>query len=80
MNVFVTGGTGFVGAHLVQALRARGDSVAALVRRPALAEQLGWGPEVRLVRGDLDTGLLDRVDSILFAAPAAFYFFRLFLS
>ena len=54
MNVFVTGGTGFVGAHLVKALRARGDAVAALVRRPALAEQLGWGPEIRVVRGDLD--------------------------
>jgi nucleoside-diphosphate-sugar epimerase len=54
VNVFVTGGTGFVGAHLVKALRARGDSVTALVRRPALAERLGWGPDVRLVRGDLD--------------------------
>ena len=53
MNVFVTGATGFVGAHLVKALRARGDRVAALVRRPALAAQHGWGPEVRLVRGDL---------------------------
>lgn len=54
MNVFVTGGTGFVGAHLVKALRARGDSVTCLVRRPALAEQLGWGTDVRLVKGDLD--------------------------
>lgn len=53
MNVFVTGGTGFVGAHLVQALRARGDTVTAMVRRPALAERLGWGSDVRLVRGDL---------------------------
>ncbi len=53
MNVFVTGGTGFVGAHLVKALGARGDHVVALVRRPALVSQLGWGPEVRLVRGDL---------------------------
>lgn len=53
MNVFVTGGTGFVGAHLVKALRARGDTVTALARRPALAEQLGWGSDVRLVRGDL---------------------------
>ena len=53
MNVFVTGGTGFVGAHLVKALRARGDRVAALVRRPALAERLGWGNDVRLIRGDL---------------------------
>lgn len=54
MNVFVTGGTGFVGAHLVKALRARGDAVTALVRRPALAERLGWGPQIRIVRGDLD--------------------------
>ena len=59
MNVFVTGATGFVGAHLVKALRARGDTVTALVRRPALAERLGWGPAVRLVRGDLaDEGAL----------------------
>ena len=54
MNVFVTGGTGFVGAHLVKALRARGDAVVALVRRPALVEELAWGPDVRIVRGDLD--------------------------
>ena len=54
MNVFVTGGTGFVGAHLVKALCARGDSVTALVRRRALAERLGWGPEVRVLSGDLD--------------------------
>lgn len=53
MNVFVTGATGFVGAHLVKTLRARGDSVTALVRRRALAEQQGWGSDVRLVNGDL---------------------------
>ena len=53
MNVFVTGGTGFVGAHLVRALQARGDQVTCLVRRPQLAERLGWR-DVRLVRGDLD--------------------------
>ena len=53
MNVFVTGGTGFVGAHLVPQLQARGDRVTALARRPALAERLGW-TNVRLVRGDLD--------------------------
>jgi nucleoside-diphosphate-sugar epimerase len=53
VNVFVTGATGFVGAHLVKTLRARGDSVTALVRRRALAEQQGWGSDVRLVNGDL---------------------------
>ena len=53
MNVFVTGGTGFVGAHLVQALQTRGDRVACLVRSPAKAAGLGWR-DVRVVRGDLD--------------------------
>ena len=53
MKAFVTGGTGFVGAHLVQALRARGDQVTCLVRNPAKAQALGW-TDVRLVRGDLD--------------------------
>jgi dihydroflavonol-4-reductase len=49
----VTGGTGFVGAHLVQALRARGAAVTCLVRSPAKARALGWS-DVRVVRGDLD--------------------------
>ena len=53
MKAFVTGGTGFVGAHLVQALCARGDQVTCLVRNPAKAHALGWS-DVRLVQGDLD--------------------------
>jgi nucleoside-diphosphate-sugar epimerase len=53
VRAFVTGGTGFVGAHLVAALRARGDAVTALVRSPERATRLGWGPDVGLVRGDL---------------------------
>ena len=53
MKAFVTGGTGFVGAHLVQTLRARGDQVTCLVRNAAKAHALGWS-DVRLVRGDLD--------------------------
>ena len=31
--VFVTGGSGFIGSHLVQALRARGERVRCLVRK-----------------------------------------------
>jgi dihydroflavonol-4-reductase len=53
MKVFVTGGTGFIGGHLVRQLRARGDDVVALVRTPAKAkglEELGC----TLVAGDLN--------------------------
>jgi dihydroflavonol-4-reductase len=53
VKAFVTGGTGFVGTHLVRALRARGDDVTCLVRSSAQAHALGW-TDVRLIPGDLD--------------------------
>ena len=52
MRALVTGGTGFVGSHLVAALAARQVEVTTLVRSPGkatLLNQLG----VRQVRGDL---------------------------
>jgi NADH dehydrogenase len=69
MTVLVTGGTGFVGPHVVHALRARELAVRALVRDPARASKLGaWG--VELVRGDVtDPGSLraacDGVDAVV---------------
>jgi len=53
VKAFVTGGTGFIGAHLVAALRARGDAVTCLVRNSARARALAWD-DVRVVEGDLD--------------------------
>jgi nucleoside-diphosphate-sugar epimerase len=52
VRVFVTGGTGFIGGHVVRQLRERGDDVVALVRSPEKADalrKLG----VELVAGDL---------------------------
>jgi nucleoside-diphosphate-sugar epimerase len=52
MKALVTGGTGFVGSHLIDALHERGDSVTALVRSAAKAR--GLAPRgVRLVMGTL---------------------------
>jgi nucleoside-diphosphate-sugar epimerase len=53
MKALVTGATGFVGSHLAEALRRRGDEVTALVRSPKKAEALA-PLGVRAVAGDLD--------------------------
>ena len=52
MKILVTGGTGFIGGHVVRLLRERGDDVRALVRDPAKANELsGLGCE--LIAGTL---------------------------
>ncbi len=53
MKALVTGATGFVGSHLVEALRRRGDEVTALVRSLKKAEALR-PLAVRVIQGDLD--------------------------
>lgn len=52
MRAFVTGGTGLVGSHLVEALLARGWEVAVLTRDPARARDLA-ARGARVVEGDL---------------------------
>ncbi|PSB06023.1 dihydroflavonol 4-reductase [filamentous cyanobacterium CCP2] len=59
MQVFVTGGTGFVGANLVRLLLAEGYRVRALARSSSRLDNL-QGLDVEVVNGDLlDPNLAD---------------------
>lgn len=51
--ILVTGGTGFIGGHLIDHLLARGEAVRVLVRRMSTSR---FGKSVETVRGDLATG------------------------
>lgn len=52
MKIFLTGSTGFIGSHLVDALLAEGAEIFALVRDPAKAT---WAnnKNIHLLKGDL---------------------------
>lgn len=65
MRTLVTGATGFVGSHLVEALAARGDEVVVLARRPERAAPLArFGVQVAI-------GTLDDADALAAAARGA---------
>ena len=72
MRIFITGGTGLVGRHVIAALRARGDTLRALARTETAAVELSeLGAEP--VRGDLsDAARLDQMtagaDAVVHAA------------
>ena len=72
MKVFVTGGTGLVGRHVIAALTRRGDTVRALARSDrAAAELAALGAEA--ARGDLSAStrhgpLMEGCDAVVHAA------------
>ncbi len=54
MKIAVTGATGFIGSHLVEALVGRGHEVTCLARNPERTAELS-GLSVRFVYGSLDS-------------------------
>ncbi|MGH7961698.1 MAG: NAD-dependent epimerase/dehydratase family protein, partial [Candidatus Binatia bacterium] len=52
-RVLVTGGTGFVGSHLIEALSARAMRIRVLVRSTSDTTRLA-GPNIELIEGGLD--------------------------
>jgi dihydroflavonol-4-reductase len=72
VRIFLTGGTGFIGAHVARKLRERGDEVVALARSPEKGRPLReLGCEV--VEGDLsDAAAIKRgmegVDAVIHGA------------
>jgi dihydroflavonol-4-reductase len=65
MHIFVTGGSGFIGSHVVDLLLDDGHSVSVLCRKPELTN--AWkGKDVAMVPGDLA-----EPDSVLSALDGA---------
>jgi nucleoside-diphosphate-sugar epimerase len=69
--ILVTGATGFVGSHLLEKLRARGEAVRCLVRPATDTRRLPGGAET--AHADLATGqgidrALDGVDTVIHVA------------
>lgn len=72
MKIAITGGTGFIGSHIVEALAARGHEVTCLSRNPE-KQKIFDGLPVRFVHGTLDSpealsGLVRRQDVVIHAA------------
>ncbi|MEC9374391.1 MAG: NAD(P)-dependent oxidoreductase [Planctomycetota bacterium] len=55
MKVLVTGATGFLGRHVVEALLQRGHGVRAMVRPATKVDRFGWDDRVEIFRADLRT-------------------------
>jgi dihydroflavonol-4-reductase len=75
-NVFLTGGTGFLGRHLVPALCRAGYTIRLLTRQPEAHTWLQRYPHIEIVRGDLrDQKLIhDAAQGCRFVLHAAGYF------
>ena len=65
-RVLVTGASGFIGGHIVEALKSRGDTVTIVTRGPAREGSIHWDPSTR----DLDAASLEGFDAVVHLAGA----------
>lgn len=63
-RVFVAGGTGFIGYHIVQQLCAQGFAVRVLTRNPQHTQGL-FPAAVEYARGDLDTLTVEQLAALM---------------
>ena len=75
MKALVTGANGFLGRHVVDALKARGHAVRAMVRPAARLQDLRWAPSVEITRADLRSTrdlepAFDGIDTLVHLAAA----------
>lgn len=72
MAIFVTGGTGFLGRHLIPLLCRAGHHLYVLTRTPEQHQWLRHYPNLVIIRGDIETGVdadvLAKCDFIIHAA------------
>lgn len=70
MRIFVSGGSGFVGGHMIEALVARGDEVVAMARSDrSIAVVEGFGAKaVRCTLEDVDATHMAGCDAVVHAA------------
>lgn len=80
MNVFVTGGTGFLGNNLIRQLLERGYTVRALARTKEKAQTVLKGLEVEVVEGDMQDipGFAARLEGCDLMFHTAAYFSEFF--
>jgi 2-alkyl-3-oxoalkanoate reductase len=75
MKALVTGANGFLGRHVVDALKARGHAVRAMVRPAAQLQELGWAASLEITRADLRSSrdlepAFDGIDTLVHLAAA----------
>ena len=72
MNVFIIGGTGYLGSVIVEHLRTAGHTVTALARSDSSAELLSAAGAIPVIGSLSDTGVLRTAaataDAVIYAA------------